>query len=75
LVRLAWDVHTLGVRTSVELSEQEPVLLVSRPSRLPLTITAQLRGEEWWLAWGRSAENSVRALADDAADRIWQAVR
>jgi hypothetical protein len=75
LVRLAWDLNKRGVNTAVDLPiKKEPVLLVPRASG-PLRVMALLRKETWFFTWGRGHDQRVRALAGDAADRIWEVIQ
>ncbi|MEV7964998.1 hypothetical protein AB0O34_03325 [Sphaerisporangium sp. NPDC088356] len=75
LVRLAWDLHKRGLSAAVDLPRrQEPTLLVSRVPG-PLRVMAVAKGGRWFFTWGRGRKQRVRALADDAADRIWEVAR
>ncbi|MFC7383861.1 hypothetical protein [Sphaerisporangium rhizosphaerae] len=75
LVRLAWDLNVRGLSAAVDLpSGGGPVLLVAKGSGL-LKVTALAQDGQWFFTWGRGRAQQVRALADDAADRVRQAVR
>ncbi|GGK98558.1 hypothetical protein Sme01_62290 [Sphaerisporangium melleum] len=75
LVRLAWDLHRRGLGAAVELaSGLEPVLLVHRPNDA-LRVMALAREGTWFFTWGRGRDHRVRALANDAAERIWEVAR
>lgn len=72
LVRLAWDLNRLNVRTLVDLPlKKEPVLLIPREPG-PLRVMALSRKGTWYFTWGRGEEQRVRALADDAVMRVWE---
>ncbi|MEV7966145.1 hypothetical protein AB0O34_09190 [Sphaerisporangium sp. NPDC088356] len=72
LVRLAWDLHKRGLDAAVDLpSRKEPVLLVTRPSG-PLRVMALVRNGTWFFTWGRGRDQRVRALAGEAAERLWE---
>jgi hypothetical protein len=72
LVRLAWDLHRRGLRAVVDLPlKMEPVLVVSRTAG-SLRVMALSHKGNWVFTWGRGRGQRVRALADDAAERIWE---
>ncbi|MEU8272098.1 hypothetical protein AB0B89_33715 [Sphaerisporangium sp. NPDC049002] len=75
LVRLAWDLHRRGLGAAVELPMgKDPALLVPRESG-PLRVMALARKGTWFYTWGRGEDRRVRALAGDAADRVWEVSR
>ncbi|MDH2428588.1 hypothetical protein [Sphaerisporangium sp. TRM90804] len=75
LVRLAWDLHRRGLSAAVDLpSRKEPVLLVPRTTG-QLKVMAWAQNGRWFFTWGRGRAQRVRALARDAADRIWVVAR
>ncbi|MBG0819411.1 hypothetical protein HS048_01350 [Planomonospora sp. ID91781] len=77
LLRLGWDLRTLGVGTALVLpATGRPVLEVMSGGETRVRITAVRRGREWvftWRPWWarcwRRGE-SVCAEADNAADII-----
>jgi hypothetical protein len=72
LVRLAWELHSRGLNASVDLPRGEsPRLRIPRAPE-PLRIMASTHKGTWFFTWGRGAAQRVRALAGDAADRIWE---
>jgi hypothetical protein len=75
LVRLAWDLHKRGLSGAVDLSRgKEPVLLIYWPSGT-LKVMASFRDGRWFFTWGRGRDQRVRAVVDDAADRVWEAAQ
>ena len=75
LVRVAWDLNKRGVPTAVDLPlKKEPVLAVPRVTG-PLRVMALSQNGTWYFTWGRGEGHRVRALSDDAADRIWEAAQ
>jgi hypothetical protein len=75
LVRLAWDLHKRGLSAAVDLPRrQEPTLLVPRAPD-PLRVMALAGKGGWFFTWGRGEGQRVRALAEDAADRVWEAAQ
>ncbi|WP_214409700.1 hypothetical protein [Sphaerisporangium fuscum] len=72
LVRLAWELRLRGLGAAVELKvKKEPVLLVPRSSAA-LRVMAVSRKGMWFFTWGRGEGQRVRALAEDAAERVWE---
>lgn len=72
LVRLAWDLHKRGLNGAVDLSRgKEPVLLLYRVPA-PLTVMASFQEGRWFFTWGRGRDQRTRALAEDAAERVWE---
>ncbi len=72
LVRLAWDLHKLGLSAMVELpTGKEPALLVSRAAG-PLRIMALRFKGTWFFTWGRGDGQRVRALSSEASNRVWE---
>jgi hypothetical protein len=72
LMRLAWDLRKLGLRTMVDLPPRtEPVLVIPRAAGA-LKVMAVHRKGAWVFTWGRGRDQGVRALVDGAADRIWE---
>lgn len=70
LVRLAWDLHELGVPVSVDLPPgAEPAVVLPRPAG-SLRITASSSAGRWAFTWGRGPGRQVPALASDAARTI-----
>lgn len=75
LVRLAWDLHTLGLSAMVELpTGKEPALLVHRAAG-PLRIMALSFRGTWFFTWGRGDGQRVQALSGEASNRVWEMVR
>ncbi|GAA4206113.1 hypothetical protein GCM10022252_67740 [Streptosporangium oxazolinicum] len=74
LVRLAWDLRTLHVTSSVELpKDKEPALLLGAESSAVKVRATKERGV-WVFIWGRGPEQRVRALSEEAARTIQKAV-
>jgi hypothetical protein len=72
LVRLAWDLRARGLGTAVDVPiKKDPVLVIPRASG-PLRVMALARKGTWFFTWGRGEDQRVRALADNAADRVWE---
>jgi hypothetical protein len=75
LVRLAWDLRRRGLRSLIDLpTGAEPALLVSRMST-PLRVMVLARDGTWFFTWGRGRAQKVKALAEDAPDRVWEAAQ
>jgi hypothetical protein len=75
LVRLAWDLRTRGLSTTVHMPrEGQPVVLVPRANG-PVRIMAVVQGGQWLFTWGRGRDQWVHSLANDAVDRIWEIVQ
>lgn len=59
LVMLAVDLDALGRSTTIALRRYDvPVLYVPRAAG-KLKIKAELRGEQWFYAWGRSPSSRI----------------
>ncbi|MGW4641521.1 hypothetical protein ACWEN6_23575 [Sphaerisporangium sp. NPDC004334] len=72
LVRLAWDLRKRGLGAAIELpSRDQPVLLLARTPG-PVRVMAVALDGRWFFTWGRGRARRIRALADDAADRVWE---
>ncbi|GAA0970214.1 hypothetical protein GCM10009555_018750 [Acrocarpospora macrocephala] len=70
LVRLAWDLHTLGVSPAVELGpERVPAVRISR-ARGPIRVMAWLTDGAWVFTWGRSRDQRIEVFDTRAAARI-----
>lgn len=75
LVRLAWDLRDLGVASVVRVPRDgEPSVEVLAPLGL-VRVRAGRRGRTWVFTWGRSHARQVRAMAEDASERIAQVAR
>ncbi len=81
LVRLAWDLRTLGVSTSLVLLPGEfPALDVMQPSGRPLRVEMIRRPHGWVFTWRPSWSSLWRraewawALDEDAATKVKAAV-
>ncbi|MFC7386292.1 hypothetical protein [Sphaerisporangium rhizosphaerae] len=73
MVRLAWNLNRRGLRAAVDLPlKTEPVLMVTRTATASLRVMAYCAKGTWVYTWGRGRDQQVRALADDAAERIWE---
>ncbi|MEU8266666.1 hypothetical protein AB0B89_05815 [Sphaerisporangium sp. NPDC049002] len=72
---MAWDLHKRGLSAAVDLPRgKEPILLVTRPSG-PLRVMALVLNGTWFFTWGRGRDQRVRALAGEAAERVWEVAR
>lgn len=70
LVRLAWDLHDLGLESVIKLARsQEPAVEIPKAT-YRLKIMATRRGRKWVFTWGRGRDQWVQAEATDAAKRI-----
>jgi hypothetical protein len=74
LVRLAWDLHEIGVASVVDLSRGgEPAVLISGGSDR-FKITAGQRDGHWIYIWGRGRAQWEWADAEDVARQIAERV-
>ena len=72
LVRLAWDLHMLGVSPVVELGpERVPAVRISR-ARGPVRVMARFSDGGWVFSWGRSRDQRIGVFDTRAATRIAQ---
>ncbi|MEU8054621.1 hypothetical protein [Microbispora bryophytorum] len=72
LVRLAWDLHMRGVSAAVDLPKsKEPTLVLPRTVDT-IKIMALLQNGQWFFTWGRGREQRVSAMAEEAAERVWE---
>ncbi|MEO3856681.1 hypothetical protein ABGB08_17370 [Acrocarpospora sp. B8E8] len=70
LVRLAWDLHTLGVSPAVELGpDRVPAVRISR-ARGPVRVMAWFTDGAWVFTWGRSRDQRIEVFDTRAATRI-----
>ncbi|WP_181871386.1 hypothetical protein [Sphaerisporangium album] len=75
LVRLGWELRKRGLSSAIDLrTGRQPTLLIPR-TPAPLKVMALLRDGRWFFTWGRGRAQMVRALADDASERVWEAAQ
>ncbi|WP_155360371.1 hypothetical protein [Acrocarpospora macrocephala] len=71
LVRLAWDLHLLGVGSAVEVGpERVPAVRIARASG-PVRVMAWVTDEGAWVfTWGHSRDKRIEVWDARAASRI-----
>jgi hypothetical protein len=76
LVRLAWDLHELGISVRVEMPLGQEMFL-----RLPTMsaadskiVRAMVNNGEWWFSWSHRPSDWVRALDERAAMTVLEGV-
>ncbi|GAA4194517.1 hypothetical protein GCM10022252_39050 [Streptosporangium oxazolinicum] len=74
LVRLAWDLRVLHVTSSVELPKDEEPALVLGPASSAVEIRATKEQGVWVFTWGQGVDQRVRALSEEAAQFVREAV-
>ncbi|SDI17572.1 hypothetical protein SAMN05421505_1373 [Sinosporangium album] len=74
LMRVAWELRTMAC-VAVELAERETPVLLVRCREGHLRGRAYARGRDWYLAWGRSKFQRIKAFDENPPKRTWQAAQ